>query len=218
MTIYTHSVYWIHFPNQTDITSHGYVGVSNNPNRRITEHRNPNNDKNKIFNNILQKHSLEITQTIIFQGTEEACYLLEEELRPLKNIGWNINKGGTKPPSKKGWTPSDITLERRSNSLRGIPRSKIWRDKLSKAKQGPKNGMYGRKIPCSTDKKILIIRTKNEHRINDLIRVFELLKSGETIRNISKLTGYGTTAIVAIKKNPELHFEAFPILKQFKTT
>ena len=38
MNIYSHFVYWIHFPDHTNIDSEGYVGVSNNLKRRISEH------------------------------------------------------------------------------------------------------------------------------------------------------------------------------------
>ena len=148
MTIYTHFLYWIHLPHQTDITTEGYVGVSNNPKRRFSEHKNvsPNkNEGNKFFNNILNKYSSELLQTLIFQGTEKMCYTLEEELRPKKNIGWNANKGGSKPPSKKDWKPSKTTLEKRSTSLKGIPRNEVWCKNLSDAKLGTKNGMYGKK-------------------------------------------------------------------------
>ena len=219
MNIYTHSVYWIHLPEHNDCSSQGYVGVSNNPNRRFNEHLNvskTSNDKNPFFSRIIQKYSNTLIQTILFQGTEEACYLLEEQLRPVKNIAWNANKGGFKPPSKTGWKPSMETLEKRSKSLKGIARSNTWCENLSKAKRGSKNGMFGKKIPCPDYKKILIIQSKNQNRIDKLILLFELLNSGETIRNISKLTGYGTSAIISIKKNPKLHFEAFPILKQFE--
>lgn len=221
MNIYTHSVYWIHLSNHTDINTEGYIGVSNNPKRRFLEHLNDSkvrNDKNPFFGRVLKNHKSEVTQTIIFQGTEESCYSLEESLRPNRNIGWNANKGGSKPPSKLGWTPSKSTLEKRSKSLTGIPRTDTWRKKLSDAKIGGKNGMFGKKDPCSIERKISIIKSKNQDRLPNLVRVFELLRSGETIRSISMITGYGSSAICAIKKNPELHFEAFPILKQFKTS
>lgn len=221
MTIYSHSVYWVHLPDHTDITTQGYIGVSNNPKRRMSEHKNSSilrNDKNPLFCRMLYKHLDTIVQTIIFVGTEEACYSFEQELRPIKNVGWNANKGGSKPPSKLGWTPSKATLAKRSKSLTGIPRTEAWCKNLSDAKKGAKNGMFGNAKPCSTDRQLEIIKSKNQNRLPKLIQVFELLRDGETIRNISKITGYGTTAIVAIKKNPTLHIKAFPVLKQFETS
>ena len=63
-----------------------------------------------------------------------------------------------------------------------------------------------------------IIKSKNEHRLDMLIELFRLIAEGYSTRNISKLTGYGETAITSIKKDPSLHIEAFPILKQFETS
>jgi hypothetical protein len=39
---------------------------------------------------------------ILFEGSYEECYLKEFQLRPHRNCGWNINMGGTKPPSALG--------------------------------------------------------------------------------------------------------------------
>ena len=221
MNIYTHSVYWIHLHHHTDINSKGYIGVSNNPKRRFSEHLNDSkvrNDKNPFFGRVLKKYKDEITQTIIFQGTEESCYSLEESLRPIRNIGWNSNKGGNKPPSKLGWNPSQHTRKKRSLAFKGRVMSSSWKNKLSLSKRGDKNGMYGKKLPCSVDRKISIIKSKNEHRLNMLIEVFKLIAEGCSTRNISNMTGYGEYAITAIKKDPSLHFKAFPVLEQFKTT
>ena len=221
MTIYTHSVYWIHLPEHKNIFTQGYIGVSNDPIRRMLEHRNTfklKNDKNPLFSRMLNKYSGIIIQTIIFTGTEEACYIFEENLRPKKNIGWNVNKGGNKPPSKLGWKPSKSTLEKRSKSLSGIKRNESWCKNLSDAKIGAKNGMFGVKKPCSFERKIAIIKTKNKNKLPKLIKLFELLHKNESIRNISQSTGFSTGFISAIKKNPNLHFEAFPILKQFETS
>ena len=221
MNIYTHSVYWIHLPHNTDINSEGYVGVSNNIKRRFSEHLNDSkkrNDKNPFFSRVLQKHKYEIIQTIIFQGTEEGCYLLEELLRPIKNIGWNANKGGMRPPSKLGWIPTNKTKEKWSRAFKGRIMSSSWKENLSFSKKGKKNGMFGKKMVCSDERKISIIKSKNEHRLDMLIELFRLIAEGYSTRNISKLTGYGETAITSIKKDPSLHIEAFPILKQFETS
>jgi hypothetical protein len=176
------------------------------------------NDKNPFFGRVLQKHKHEIIQIIIFQGTEEGCYSLEELLRPLKNIGWNANKGGNKPPSQLGRIQTTATREKRVRTLKGRVMSSSWKKKLAIAKKGEKNGMFGKKIVCSEKRKISIIKSKNEHRLDMLIELFRLIAEGYSTRNISKLTGYGETAITSIKKDPSLHIEAFPILKQFKTS
>lgn len=207
-------------PNHNDIMTEGYVGVSNNPKRRFSEHKNNSSlrkDKNPFFSRALKKYSDKIIQTIIFQGTKEACYKLEEEIRPTNNIGWNANKGGLNPPNKLGWKPSELTIQKRSLSLTGIPRTEQWRKNLSNSKKGSNNGMYGKKYPCSIEKKISIIVTKHKDRVNQIIEVFQYLSEKRRIRDIAKITGYSTATVMAIKKNSELYIRAFPILKQFKT-
>jgi hypothetical protein len=221
MTIYTHHLYWIHLPEHTDCTKEGYIGVSNNPNKRFYEHKNASknrNDKNPYFGRVLNKYKDKIKQTILLTDTEENCYKQEEILRPAKNIGWNANKGGIKPPSKLGWKPSETTLKKRSESLKGVPRNDNWNKNLSESKKGNKNGMYGKKIPCSRTKKIQIIRTKSLGRVDSIRQVYNLLEQGKTIRFISKQTGFTTSSICKFKKEKDLYLEAFPILIQSKTS
>lgn len=220
MTIYTHCVYWIHLPEHTDCTKEGYIGVSNNPSRRLYEHycdSKNHNKKNPYFGRILNKYKDKIVQTILLIDTEENCYEQEELLRPEKNIGWNANKGGTKPPSKLGWTPSEKTLAKRSESLKGITRHDVWKKNLSEYKKGKKNGMYGKKIPCSRLRKIEIIRSKSLDRVEYIRQVYDLLEQGKTIRYISQQTGFSISTICKFKKEKDLYVEAFPILMQFKT-
>jgi len=141
MNIYTHVVYWLHFQEHDNIETDGYIGVTNNPFRRLREHLyNPSSkkDKNPFLSSIVKKHKTKIIQTIIFQGSEDSCYSLEYTLRPVKNIGWNCSIGGNRPPSRLGWKPSNSTLEKRSKSLKGIIRSPEWKQNLSESKQGHK--------------------------------------------------------------------------------
>lgn len=107
MTIYNELafIYWIHIPEHTDMYSQGYIGVSIDPSRRLWQHRNDaSKDKHCNFHlsQALKKYHSNIIQTIIFEGDESACYSLEEQIRPTENIGWNINKGGERPPSALG--------------------------------------------------------------------------------------------------------------------
>lgn len=98
-------VYWIHRKDHNDITSQGYVGVTTNIQERkynhvrdlITEsHINPH------LQHAYQINALDFLFDVVLVGSTEYCYYMEEILRPRRAIGWNINSGGTCPPSQKG--------------------------------------------------------------------------------------------------------------------
>jgi hypothetical protein len=85
--------------------SEGYIGVSVNPKKRFKNHKETSLKKihqNKHLQRAFKKYGDSIIQHIIWVGKEDNCYLNEETLRPKKYIGWNIDKGGGKPPSQKG--------------------------------------------------------------------------------------------------------------------
>ena len=113
----------------------GYVGVSNNPALRFSQHKNQKSKTNKHLLNAFKKYGSLIKLRILIENIEKefAC-LIEEELRPEKNIGWNIAKGGGIPPNPKGRV-----------------RSKKHCENISLAKLGNKNPMYGKKIIFSEE-------------------------------------------------------------------
>lgn len=216
MTIYTHSVYWVHLPEHTDITNQGYIGVSNNPRRRFLEHKNQSpkkKDINPYFNRELKKHSERIILTIIFQGTKDSCYSLEEELRPINNIGWNANRGGIIPPSKLGWKPSQETLIKRSANLKGIERHTVWKENLSNSKKGSKNGMYGKKNPCSDERKLAIIVAKNTPNYHRYKTAIEMMNNGVQVKDVCRELNIGRGVCFNLKNRKHLFFQAFPELK-----
>lgn len=81
-------VYWIRRTDHTNPNVEGYVGVSKNLRIRLQDHQ-----REKWF--CKENFVVDIIQS--FENEEEA-YLYEETLRPVCNVGWNINKGGIKPP------------------------------------------------------------------------------------------------------------------------
>jgi|ERR1017187_4140587 hypothetical protein len=89
------NLYWIHLPEHTDILLEGYIGVSRDPIRRLSNHKT--GKRNPHLTNAFAKYK-DIIHTILLQGEEEYCYEIEEKLRPTINIGWNITSGGNRPP------------------------------------------------------------------------------------------------------------------------
>jgi len=102
-------VYWIHLPEHTDIMTEGYIGVSIHPSRRLMEHKC--NKFNPHLKNAFNKYE-NITHTILLEGYEDYCYELEAKLRPHENVGWNITRGGTKPPNTRGSKHSEETKQK----------------------------------------------------------------------------------------------------------
>jgi hypothetical protein len=99
-----HYVYWIRHTNMSDFMTEGYIGVTNNPTRRIANHKTKL--RNGKHDNLHFQRAYNIDEDLIIEyikeGPEHECYAFEEQLRPHPCIGWNINKGGTKPPTAIG--------------------------------------------------------------------------------------------------------------------
>jgi hypothetical protein len=79
----TATLYWLHLPNETNIFTDGYVGVTPNFEKRMREHKHR-------FKSIWHK----VIYEKVIIATNEYCYQIEKKLRPLRNIGWNMAIGG----------------------------------------------------------------------------------------------------------------------------
>lgn len=99
-------VYWIRASHHTDMFSEGYIGfTSRSVQDRFEDHKidasTPSRCKYPV-RNAIRKYADKIVVETIVEGDTEYCLHIEEKLRPDCNIGWNIAKGGGKPPSNKG--------------------------------------------------------------------------------------------------------------------
>lgn len=148
-----YSIYWIHLPQHDDIEKQGYVGISNNPERRFKEHLG---NLNTVLSNAIRKYGAEnlifevITEGITFEEAKQ----FEKDLRPKMRIGWNIMTGGSVPPSNKG-SKRLLHSERmkgKNNPFYGKTHSKETRKILSEKKTGSKNYFYGKKRPDHSEK------------------------------------------------------------------
>ena len=93
----SHCVYWVRTAEHTDLTTQGYVGVTACFGRRMKEH--VKRTQNRHFWFAIQKYGWDnlVKQQLVI-GDEEYCLELEVKLRPKNNVGWNLTKGGGKPP------------------------------------------------------------------------------------------------------------------------
>jgi predicted GIY-YIG superfamily endonuclease len=93
-------VYWIKYPEHNNPNEEGYIGItSQDIEKRFCEHKY--NRKNKLLSNRCKKENVNLI-CLHDNLSKEQAKILEEQYRPSENIGWNINKGGDLPPSRKG--------------------------------------------------------------------------------------------------------------------
>lgn len=95
-----YTVYWIKSSEHQDPFKEGYIGItSKQVEERFKEHKH--NNKNKHLKNRCRKEDVEIIK-LVENLDENEAKKIETKYRPDENIGWNINKGGDIPPSRKG--------------------------------------------------------------------------------------------------------------------
>ena len=153
-------LYWLHLKEHN--LNEGYIGVSLTPKGRIYEHfrlLKNNKHENIHLQNAFKKYK-KIIHRILLKASEEYCYEIEEKLRPTDHIGWNINKGGFKPPSQSGNIPWNknrkfiwITNNEQEQTLnidQNLPKG--W--KRGRLKTSTKNGGWSKGLTKETDERI----------------------------------------------------------------
>jgi len=116
-TLTTASIYWLHLSEHTDYNTQGYIGVSQNPDKRWSDHLKEISNKthkNSHLIHAVKKYGWEsIIKEILVVGTEAYCYDLEKTLRPTSKIGWNISPGGHHGPGwVKGRKKDPLSIEK----------------------------------------------------------------------------------------------------------
>lgn len=96
-------IYWIHLEEHNDISKEGYIGVSNQVEKRLKDHAyllETNMHENVHLSRAFLKYE-DLRYDVLLKAPEQYCYDIEFVLRPSYNIGWNIAPGGNKPPPAK---------------------------------------------------------------------------------------------------------------------
>ena len=94
-------------------TSDGYIGISKHFKERQKQHNRDAFVRNSIYtvHERMRMYGDEVMTSIIFEGSINDCFDLEEELRPRWHMGWNMAIGGGRPGS--GWKPGRDWLDNR---------------------------------------------------------------------------------------------------------
>jgi len=174
---------------------------------------NENPYKDRYIRKLHSRNLEPIVDIVKYFDLEKDSYDYEEYLTEsigLENLTNLVI--GARPPSKKGWKPSEETLSKRSRGLKGIPRTEEWCNNLSLAKQGEKNPMYGKSNPCSTERKLAILRGKNQSNYELYKTAISRLDSGISVDKVSKDLGIGRGVCFRLKTRTHGIFQAFPEL------
>jgi hypothetical protein len=145
------SVYWIHHPDHTDMFSQGYIGVSNDTERRFKQHFEKKQNPHLV--NAIQKYGWEnLIKKKILISEKDYCYDIEGKLRPMENIGWNIAVGGGVPPKPLKVHTIGMRLKRSAlNKIRH--QNPVAREKFSKSRLGLTAWNKGQKASPETVEK-----------------------------------------------------------------
>jgi hypothetical protein len=170
-------VYWVHRPEHTDILRQGYVGISKRFERRIWEHLKLN--QNKHLKNAINKYGWDnLVKEKVLIGKEDYCLEIEAKLRPADKIGWNLVKGGNKPPINrwnlgkkgltvawnKGKTQPEETKAKVSAGVKKLWQDPEYRQRMSDAHKGNSN-FAGKKHSAETIEKIRLAKIGKQHSI-----------------------------------------------------
>lgn len=208
--------YYVYQLLDPDTNSPFYIGKGSG--NRAWSHNlfkdgNENPYKDRYIKKLHSQNQEPIVQILKYFDDEKLAYQYEElitESIGLENLTNLVV--GARPPSKKGWKPSDETLLKRSQGLKGIERTEEWKRNLSLAKQGEKNPMYGRKNTCSKDRRLSILKSKNLPNYGLYKEAIDLMKSGLPADKVSKLLKIGRGVCFRLKNRSHGIFEAFPEL------
>lgn len=92
-------IYWIKLPHHKDVYSQGYVGITENFDRRMNQYKRSPNTKSKSsyhITNAIRKYGWDSMEKIVLHDglTKEEALSLEKKYRPNQLIGWNTFPGG----------------------------------------------------------------------------------------------------------------------------
>ena len=95
-------VYWIHLEEHDSPMTQGYIGISNQPEKRLRAHLT---DTAPVGSKVIREmqDTSKLVHTILSSvETLAEARETERHYRPLPNIGWNVKRGGGVTPDCTG--------------------------------------------------------------------------------------------------------------------
>lgn len=150
---------------QEDLSSNNYsscyVGVTNNPVRRWKAHQKSKYTVGKYIRSELL--TFENNFKIIYEGSEDSCYEMEESLRPIPRMGLNEAVGGL-----GGYTIYDEQRNQKiSKALKGRSKTSEHVRKVVDSR-----GSYGGEKNPNSKQWVLVSPSGTEHRITGTLQKF----------------------------------------------
>jgi predicted GIY-YIG superfamily endonuclease len=147
------SVYWIHNPEHTDMFTQGYIGITKNIKKRWSDHAK--RTANNHLLHAIKKYGWDsLVKEVVLVADEAYCLMVEAKLRAEDKIGWNIIKGGGKPPvrfnnkdrlGKSAWNKGTKGLMTAWNKgIKYTEEQKVNIFKLSEYMKDKPHGMLGK--------------------------------------------------------------------------
>ena len=111
-------LYWIHETYEDNIFTDGYIGISQDIQKRFREHKADSSNVN--VKNHIDKHGVDsLNYTVLCKDTEWICLDLENFFRPEPYIGFNVAIGGHKSRGRTGMPHTEETKRKIGDSHRG---------------------------------------------------------------------------------------------------
>ena len=224
-------IYWIHQTNHTDPYTEGYVGLSNQPDKRFKAHTtNTAQVGSKYLRELSDSDKALLSHTILAECSSlEQARELELKYRPLPNIGWNIKRGGGVSPDCTGRVHSEQTKKdiARKNALTKSTRTYVSPFKGDTERHSEETkaliGSYHKGKTISeehkqaiTDKLSGVNHTKSL-AITITDNVTGITKDYVNIREASEQLGITySTLRSAVRNNQKLVYKRFEIVKVAK--
>lgn len=111
----TYYLYWYHLPKHNNIYTEGYVGITNDLERRHSEHMNniSSGVKSHFYNAARKYRKENLIHEVMYTGTMNDISNMEYALRPDKDIGWNAAQGGIDVVGE--WFKLPVTMFHKDN-------------------------------------------------------------------------------------------------------